>query len=60
MCEFDPEDGGYMTWCTECNDYPDADIDGAAREYWADAIDAAKARRNLPWTEWYDKPARND
>lgn len=43
-CEFDPEEGGYMTWCHECNDYPDADIDAANREHWAGLIDAAKDR----------------
>jgi hypothetical protein len=43
-CEFDPEEHGYMTWCNECNDYPQADIDAAYRDYLGDMADHAKER----------------
>ena len=43
-CEFDPDEGGYMTWCTECDDYPDADIDSANLEWWHTQADAAYKR----------------
>jgi len=42
LCEFDPEEHGYMTWCFECNDYPQADIDAANVEYISGLIDQAK------------------
>lgn len=42
MCEFDPEEHGYMTWCDKCNDYPEADIDAAYIDYFTSEIDHAR------------------
>jgi hypothetical protein len=57
MCEFAPEEGGYMTWCNTCNDYPDADIDAANREHYAQLIDyVCKVRKE----QGYENPSRNE
>lgn len=40
-CEFDPEEYGHMTWCLECGDYPQADIDAAYSDYVSAIADAA-------------------
>jgi hypothetical protein len=42
LCEFDPEEHGYMTWCNECNDYPQTDIDAANIDYISGLADHAK------------------
>ncbi len=42
MCEFDPEEYGHMTWCGECNDYPQADIQAAFVDHISTIADQAK------------------
>lgn len=45
--EFDPEEYGYATWCYECNDCPDADIDKEYREYISGLIDYVGTCRDV-------------